>query len=384
MRKIGVDIRLTYYRQGGIAEYMRQLTQALADLHPPYNFRLLHNFRANETITPQFKRENLFTPCHHRIENIALGVELLPRRLDLLHSPDFIPPRFGAKHYVITIHDLAFLLYANIQTADSLRYYAGQIERAVKQADQIIAVSQTTKDDIVHLLDVPEEKITVVYEGVHSIFKPENQEGRVTGATKRLPSKKSNLHSPLTPAPTALADEYILFVGTIEPRKNIPNLLRGYAILKAREKHIPKLVLVGQKGWLAEPSFEAIENLKLENDVMWLGNVPFDGLPELYRGAKMLVFPSLYEGFGFPPLEAMACGTPVVTSDRGSLKEITGDAAVYIDPDNPDSIADGMQKLLLDKALYQDLCDKGLKHVQQFTWESAAHQTLAVYQKVLA
>ncbi len=357
MKKIGIDVRLTYYRHGGIAEYMRQLSSALAALAPAYEIHLLHNFRARETLVPQFKRGNTFTPCHHRIERIALGMELLPRRFDLLHSPDFIPPRLGAKRYVITIHDLAFLLYADIQTADSLRYYAGQIQQAVRQADHIIAVSHTTKNDIIHLLNVAPEKMTVIWEGIHPSF------------------RVSRSHF----AP----DPYILFVGTIEPRKNIPNLLKGYAILKSRQKAVPKLVLAGQKGWLSEASFAAIESFGLQQEVVWLGSVPFEQLPALYNGATMLVYPSLYEGFGFPPLEAMACGTPVITSDRGALREVSGEAALYVEPEQPESIAEAMQQLLLNETLAQEMRIRGLEHVKQFTWEQTARQTLAVYEKVL-
>lgn len=358
MKRIGIDVRLTYYRQGGIAEYMRQLTNALAALAPPYRFHLLHNFRAQETLA--FQRGNYYTPCHHRLEGIALGAEIFPRRFDLLHSPDFIPPLFGARRYVITIHDLAFLLYANIQTADSLRYYAGQIQRAVRQADHIIAVSHTTRDDLIRLLHVPSEKITVIWEGIHPRFRV------------------------LEHSVVQLPDDYLLFVGTIEPRKNIPNLLQGYAILKSRQKTVSKLVLAGQKGWLSEESFAAIEGLGLQEDVIWLGGVPFNELPALYNRAKILVYPSLYEGFGFPPLEAMACGTPTITSDRGALKEIAGEAALYVNPDEPESIAAGLQKLLSDENLYQTLRERGLAHVRQFSWEQTARQTLAVYEKVLA
>jgi glycosyltransferase involved in cell wall biosynthesis len=261
---------------------------------------------------------------------------------------------------VITIHDLAFLLYANIQTADSLRYYAGQIQRAVRQADHIIAVSYTTRDDLIRLLHVPAEKITVIWEGIHPSFRVQEH--------------------PVVELP----DDYLLFVGTIEPRKNIPHLLQGYAILKSRQKTVPKLVLVGQKGWLSEESFAAIEGLGLQQDVIWLGGVPFNELPALYNRAKILVYPSLYEGFGFPPLEAMACGTPTITSDRGALKEIAGEAALYVNPDEPESIADALQKLLSDESLYQTLREKGLAHIRQFSWEQTARQTLAVYEKVLA
>ena len=363
MQRIGIDVRLTYYRQGGIAGYMRQLVGALKPA--PYDVLTLHNFRAAETLP--FKRINCYTPCHHRFEALALGVELLSHRLDLLHSPDFIPPRFGAKHYVITVHDLAFLLFATLQTADSLRYYAGQIRRAVRQADQIIAVSQATKSDLMHLLDVPESKISVIWEGV-------------AGSFKLLDA--AEVAATLTPY--RLLDDYLLFVGTIEPRKNLPGLLQAYSMLRGRYKDLPKLVMVGHKGWLSEDTFQTVKDLRLQKDVIWLEGVPDGVLPALYNGARVHLMPSLYEGFGFPPLEAMACGTPTVISDRGALREIGGNAALYVDPMEPESIAHGIETLLHDTTLYQTMRERGLKHVRQFNWGTAAAKTLDVYKKVLA
>jgi len=362
MKTIGFDVRLTYYRQGGIASYMRQLAVALSDLAMPYQVKMLHNFRATEQLTPapNFKRINCYTPCHHRFEDMILGTELLPHRLDILHSPDFIPPRWGAKRYVITVHDLAFLLFANIQTADSLRYYAGQIQRAVTQVDRIIAVSEATKADMVNLLDVDAEKIHVIWEGVHEQFQP---------TPNRFPN---------------MPDEYILFVGTIEPRKNIPNMLKGYAIAKSRLGKIPKLVLAGQTGWLAQESFETIDTLGLRDDVILLDTFTYQDLPSLYTHAIFHVLVSQYEGFGFPPLEAMACGTPTLISDRGALREVAGEAALYADPDSPESIADGMQRYLDDQSLRDAMRQKGTQQVKQFTWHKAAQQTYSVYEELLS
>lgn len=360
--KIGIDARLHYYRQGGIASYARQLITALATLSSRDDFRILHNYRAQDSLTPasNFRRVNTYTPCHHRIESTALGVELLPHRLDVLHSPDFIPPLWGAKRFVITVHDLAFLLFEDIQTADSLRYYAGQIQRAVTQADAIISVSAATKADMLRLLDVPAEKIHVIWEGVHEQFKP---------VEARHPD---------------LPDDYLLFVGTIEPRKNIPKLLEGYRLLRDQAAAVPPLVLAGQQGWLAEASLQAIERFNIQDSVIWLQQFDYTDLPAIYSGARFLVMPSLYEGFGFPPLEAMACGVPAVVSDRGALQEVAGGAALYVDPDDAQSIADGMQRLLEDDTLRQSLRENGLAHVQQFTWQVCAEQTLAVYRSVMA
>jgi glycosyltransferase involved in cell wall biosynthesis len=168
-------------------------------------------------------------------------------------------------------------------------------------------------------------------------------------------------------------------VGTIEPRKNIPNLLRAFSMLKDR----PKLVLAGQKGWLSDETFDTIRQLNLGDEVIWLDDVPFADLPALYSGAMLHILPSLYEGFGFPPLEAMACGTPTIVSDRGALREVCGDAAAFIDPDSPESIAAAVEALLMNDAQRAESIARGLDHVKQFTWRSTAEKTLALYQEVL-
>jgi glycosyltransferase involved in cell wall biosynthesis len=367
--RLAIDVRLTYYRQGGIAEYMRQLTHALSDLEAGLRYLMLHNFRAKETLTPdvRFQRINLLTPCHHRLESVLLGTELLPHRVDVLHSPDFIPPQIGAKKMIITVHDLAFLRFRDFQTQESLRYYAGQIERAVMQADHIIAVSEATQQDLIELLDVPSEKISVTWEGVHPAFHVMDE---------------ATIIQKLIAYP--LPDQYILFVGTIEPRKNLPTLLQAYAALKDQRTDLPKLVFAGQQGWLHEATFAAMHDHHLNDDVIWLGSVPFDVLPALYNRAMIHALPSFYEGFGLPVLEAMACGTPTLLSDRGALREIGGDAALYVDPDTPESIAEGLRRLLEDEGLRETQRQKGLKRVKTFTWHATAQKTLAVYQQVSA
>lgn len=370
MARIGIDTRLTYYRTGGIAAYMEQLLNAMAQLNPPETILSLANFRSREKISP-FEQVKLYTPAHHRFEAWALGAELARLRLDLLHSPDFIPPRWGAKRYVITVHDLAFLLYSEIQTAASLRYYAGGIRRAVAQADQIIAVSAATQADLIRLLNVPQEKISVIWEGISPDFHP-----------MTAPDEQKTLAATLQRY-QLIQDDYLLFLGTIEPRKNLPNLLRAYANLKADYPDAPPLVLVGQEGWLAEETFQTMQALNLGDAIRWLGKVPYADLRSLYNGARLHVLVSLYEGFGFTPLEAMACGKPNVVSGRGALQEVCGDCAVYVDPDDPASIAEGLARLLNDSALYADLQKRGLDHVRQFTWANAAAQTLALYRNLL-
>lgn len=366
--KIGIDARLLYYRKGGISEYTRQLILALAELDTNSHYAILHHFRDAASYVPadNFHRVNLFTPCHHRLERTALSVELARHRLDVLHSPDFIPPRRGARRHIITIHDLHFLHYPQFQTAESLRYYRDQIRWAVLHADHIFAQTETTKREIVEMLDVPPEKITVHLLGVNPSFHV-------------LP--ESEIQATL--APYHLPTQYLLFVSTIEPRKNIPGLLRAYAQLRATHPDVPPLVIGGQRGWFADQELAPIAELGLTEHVRLFEDVPFSVLPALYNGARLLVMPSFYEGFGMPAIEAMACGTPVVVTERGALPEVVGEHGIYVNPDEPESIMQGITRLLEDAALYDRLRESGLRHAATFSWQRTAEIALDVYRKII-
>ncbi len=365
--RLGIDARLNGYREGGIAEYTRRLIESLAPMDGGNDYRVLHAarpIRTMETLTPaaNFHRTTVFTPCHHRFERLTLALEVSRFRLDLLHSPDFIPPRFGARRTVITVHDLNFLYYPQFQTDDSLRYYAGNIHSAVRQADHILADSMATKDDLGNLLGVPAEKVTVHRLGVDPAFRPLPREG-IEAARQRL----------------GLPSSYLLFVGTFEPRKNLSGLLDAYCQIK----DVPPLVIVGRRGWLFESIFQKVTDLGLSERVKWLEDLPFADLPAVYNGAALLVLPSFYEGFGFPALEAMACGVPTVVSNRGSLPEVVGDTGLLIDPDRPGDLADATQRLLTDSALRQRSIDAGRARAATFTWQHTAEVTLSVYRQLV-
>lgn len=365
--RIGIDARMLAYRRGGISSYIRHLLSALASIDPENEYRVLRHRRdrTRQEAGPNFRRATVWTPCHHRLERWALGAEVFRLRLDLLHSPDFIPPAFGARCFVVTVHDLNFLYYPQFQTADSRRYYNEQIAWAVSHADHILADSEATRTDLVHLLGVPSEKVTTVYLGVDPAF-------------RLLPPDRIQE----TLARYGLAPGYLLFVGTLEPRKNLPGLLMAYRILLSRGVTREPLVVVGSRGWLYEEVFVRMEALGLAAHVRFLENVPDEDLPALYTGAALLAMPSFYEGFGLPALEAMACGTPVVLSDRGSLPEVGGEAAVWVDPDNPEDIAAGIARVLEDPTLRERLRAAGLAQAARFTWEETARKTLNVYLQV--
>ena len=368
MIRIGIDSRLTYYREGGIAAYTRHVMTALATLDSATDYRVLLNFRDTRPTLPgpNFTRVRTFTPSHNRLERWTLGTELFPLRLDVLHSPDFIPPLWGARRYVITIHDLNFLHYPQFLTAASRRYYNDQIERAVRQADHILACSEATRADLIALLDVPPEKITVHLEGVDEAFRPlPNSE--VETACQQL----------------ELPPGYLLFVGTFEPRKNIPGLLEAYRILLETQPEVPPLVLAGRRGWLYDEIYARAQALGLSERILWRENIPQALMPALYNGAATLVMPSFYEGFGLPPLEAMACGTPAVVANRSSLPEVVGDAGLLVNPDDPEDIAAGLNRLLADPELHRELSAKSIQRAATFTWQRTAEAVLQTYHRVL-
>lgn len=368
MARIGIDARLTYYRHGGIAQYIHHLIDELPALDAENDYFILHQRkdRRNLAKATNQRRVTCWTPSHHRYERLALAVEVFPLRLDLLHSPDFIPPFDGRYRSVITIHDLTFLHYPDFLTPESRRYYNDQIKAAVARADHIMTDSDATRIDVLNLLGVPPEKVTTVLLGISGHFRP---------------APASEIDEVMLRYD--LPGEYILFVGTFEPRKNLDGLLRAYFQLKNEVPSAPALVIAGQRGWLCQGIFDLIRELGLESAVLWLEKVDFEELPALYSAARVLCLPSFYEGFGFPPLEAMACGTPAIVSDRASLPEIVGGAGLLVDPDDPASIARALRRVITGSELAADLQKRGLEHVKRFNWRETARRVLAVYQRVL-
>jgi glycosyltransferase involved in cell wall biosynthesis len=365
--KVGIDARLVYYQRAGIGQYTLRLSRALAAIDSANTYVILDSRKESAPLVTgsNTRHRSLWTPPHHRLEQYVLPLELLPAGLDILHCPDFIPPFHRRCPAVITVHDLAFLRFPGLLTAPSQRYY-GQIERAVKSAEHIIAVSESTKNDLVTLAGADAAKISVVYEAAGPEFRPASAQA-VDAVRQRY----------------AISGEYILFVSTIEPRKNIPFLLQAYAYLRENwtgEAACPKLVLAGRRGWLCESIFAVLEELKLGEAVIVTGGVPVEDLSGLYSGACCFVLPSLYEGFGLPVLEAMSCGAPVIATHTSSLPEVTGDAAILIDAQDMVGLADSMRLVCMDAELRRIMGEKGRRQAARFSWERAARETLACYQ----
>lgn len=366
--QIGIDARLMFHHPAGISRYTRRIIKAIATLNQTDQFTVFQHRRHTEPLVEQnnFRRATLYAPVHSRLEQVMLPLELMRFRMDLLHSPDFIPPLQTRIPTVITVHDLAFLHWPHFLTKDSAAYY-GQIDRAVYRARHIIVPSESTKKDLVGQLGVPSTKVSVIYEAADARFVPLPIEETRAAVCRKF----------------GLPETFILFVGTIEPRKNIDGLLQSFRSLldRYRDREVG-LAIAGGQGWLFEETLQLIEKLNLQNHVHLLGRVSDDDLHHLYVAAHCHVHPAHYEGFGLPPLEAMACGTPTIVSNISSLPEVVGDAALMVNPKNPEELAVAMQRLLSDETLHAEQREAGLRRARCFSWRLAAHRTIEVYQHV--
>jgi len=298
-------------------------------------------------------------------------VRMLNKLGDSVHLPNHHLGRYGnflKVPYIITVHDL--IRYFDMDGEETFirppnrrdRHYLNLDYEGIRKAMGIIAVSQSTKNDLIHHLSIPDERISVVYEGIdHSLFQP---------VSHRIYNRP-----------------YILFVGTEHPRKNFTTLLKAFSQLKS-EPGFKELKLVkvgsagGQEADFRGKTMETVKALGLVNEVIFTDFVPEADLPAYYSGAEVFVLPTLYEGFGFPVLEAMACACPVVTSNTSSLPEVTGEAGIMVDPHDTDSLAQAMRQVLTDSELRDNMIRKGLEQSKRFSWEKTAEQTLDVYNKL--
>jgi glycosyltransferase involved in cell wall biosynthesis len=287
--------------------------------------------------------------------------------LDLLHSLHYTRPWRLPCRSVVTFHDMTFFLYPQLHTRSKQAFFPLTIRASARSADAIIAVSESTRADSIRLLGIPGEKIIATPLGVDPAFRPIRDLESLDVVRQRY----------------NLPDRFILYVGLVEPRKNLSGLIRAYrSALEGGIAH--RLVVVGRFGWSYQQVLDEIEALGLQERVQFTGYIPQADLPIVYNLASLFVYPTLYEGFGLPALEAMACGTPVVTSNVASLPEIIGEAGVLIPPGDQQALSQALQDVLSDPGLQTHLAIKGPQQASQFTWERTARQTLQVYRQVLA
>jgi glycosyltransferase involved in cell wall biosynthesis len=292
---------------------------------------------------------------------LTIRTQWMMPKYDIYWQPSFIPnKKIKAKYIITSVHDFSFLLYAKYHPKERMEYFEKNFFESVKRSTKIITGSSYTKKEILQYTDFSSEDIEIIYHGINH----------------RLFYLRKNISVDFE-----LPKKFILSVGSIEPRKNLLALLQAYVCLDSEIKSEYKLVLVGFKGWQNREIMEIIEANKAF--IHYFGYVSDEELSCLYNLATVFVFPSLYEGFGLPPLEAMACGTPVISSNVTSMPEVCADAALYIDPHSVEDIKQKILHLLEDESLQKSLIQKGLQRAQAFTWEASAQKHMQLFEKVL-
>lgn len=374
--RVAIDYTAAVHQAAGIGRFVRCLVQALAEVDQNNEYLLVYADppRGVQPAIPQAPNfagrriplsDRALAALWHRL-SVPIPVDLVTGPVDIFHSPNFVlpPVRRGVK--VLTVHDLAFLLRPECADVKLREYLEKTVPRSVARADFIMADSVNTQDDLICLLGVPLNKVQVVPGGVESRFKPVNDQALLDGMRQRISGG----------AP------FILSVGMIEPRKNLTRLIEAFELLKTRYHTPHRLALVGKRGWLSDGIYQRAKTSPLAKEILFPGYVADHELPLLYGAADLFAYPSLYEGFGLPPLEAMACGTPVVSSSSSSLPEVVGDAAVMVDPENSEELAEAMANTLADTAIRTRMIASGIEQSGKFTWRAAAEKMLQVYKRL--
>jgi len=373
---VALDYTPAYEQGGGIGRYVRELAAALARVDGRTSYRLFVAGAARAALPPppgsNFSwRATRLTPRHlariwHRA-HIPLPVEVFTGPVGLYHAADFVlPPHLPSTKTLLTVHDLSFVQVPETASPRLKAYLDAVVPRSVRRADHVLADSEATRLDLINLYRLPPEKITVLLSGVDSRFRPA---GAAEVARVRAKYRLNGM-------------EFMLSVGTVQPRKNYVRLAQALALLRQRG-HDLHLVVVGGAGWLESPIHQGVRDASMEPFVHFTGFADDADLPALYTAARCLAFPSLYEGFGLPVLEAMACGTPVVTSAISSLPEVAADAALLVDPYDVEAIAWAVERAISDSGLRRELVSKGAARAAHFTWEAAARNLLGIYARLL-
>lgn len=382
--RIGIDVTSAIAQGGGIGRYTRELVRALVttDRHNEYRLFSAKASATKTVIDPLPSAGNLtyrWAPLSERWLyrlwyrlRIPLPVQMVTGALDLFHSPDFVlPPVAGSIPTLLTVHDLSFVHYPETFPPRLVTYLSSVVPWSIRRATHVLADSQATKQDLVDLWRIPVDDITVLYSGVDERFRPVTEADLLALVRDKY----------------ALGDSpYLLSVGTVQPRKNYQMLIRAFKPVSANWPH--NLIIAGGTGWLADQMLTEVQNQGLTDRVRFLGFVDDVDLPALYSGASLFLFPSLYEGFGLPLLEAMACGVPTVTSNAASLPEViqseTGEeAAVQLSPHDEDGWTEAIAELLGDPTRRTGMVARGFRQARRFTWRGAARQLLGVYQQLL-
>jgi glycosyltransferase involved in cell wall biosynthesis len=363
--RIGIDARKLH--DFGIGTYIRNLLRHLARLDRQTEFVVLcrpEDREALSSLGENFRPVPETSGNYSISEQIRIPLALKREGVTLFHAPHYVLPPLVRCRSVVTIHDCIHLMFPQyLPNRFALAYARTSIVLAARRATRVMTVSESSKRDILRFVDVRPEKIDVIYNAFDERFGVEPLEEDVVRVRERY-----QLH-----------DEFVLYAGNVKPHKNLERLIEAFDLVRKRGLDHLKLVLIGDEISKYAALRRAVHQHQLHKYVRFLGYLPEETLAVMYRLAGVFVFPSLYEGFGLPPLEAMASGTPVVTSNVSSLPEVAGDAAVLVDPYTPQAIADGIYKVLTDESLRRSLRQKGLARAAQFSWEQSVRRVRAIY-----
>lgn len=372
--RIGIDATALPPNPVGAGNYIIQLVRALCRIDTEHELVIFAHRRGRELIA---------APTHPGVTWVEIpdkspGMRLLweqtvfpwlvgRSKVDLLHSLHYTRPLILPCASVVTFHDMTFFLFPELHTRIKRLFFPLAIRLSARLAEALITVSESTRRDAIRLLNIPPQKIHAVPSGINPEFQPITDAATLEAVRRKY----------------RLPEAFLLFVGLIEPRKNIPLLLRAYARL-AGEGNMPDLVLAGRLGWMVEDLLQLIESLSIQERVHLPGYISPEDLPIVYNLAHVFVYPSIYEGFGFPPLEAMACGVPVITSANSAMLDHVAEAGILTPPQDEAALTQALQSLLGDAALQHKLSIAGRLQAQKFKWQTTAEGTLRVYEYALA
>jgi O-antigen biosynthesis alpha-1,3-mannosyltransferase len=376
--RVAIDIQNLLLPKTGVGHYVYELAKSLSALNADADF-LFFYFNRNRSLNLPFLSQRA---KEHRIASRRIrlygqiwkylqfpAIDRFLPEVDVYHFPNFFIRPFRRGKCVLTIHDLSFIRYPQYTEPKNLAFLTRQVKHAVKRADKIIADSNFTRNEIIDIYSIEPSKVVTVYPGIrHEFGQP------VLVSEIESIRKKYNLFDP-----------FILFVGTIEPRKNLLGLVEGFRIMResSLEYKNVRLVVCGMPGWLCETTIKRMEKPDVAKNITRIGYVPDEDLPALYSAAEALALPSWYEGFGFPCVEAIANGVPVLCSKDSSMSEICGETAILVEPGRPENIAAGLIRIFTDSQLKESFARNGRELVKKFTWEHTAKQTYDVYRSVL-
>lgn len=381
---LGIDGKPLLMEKTGIGIYVDRLLMALSSLDRSSTIKVYLPFsmvqlgrearKYEDELRQQYGDQIKFVSSHFPPklrrwiwqQSNLLPMELTIGDVDLFHATNLVLPPLKRAKAVLTLYDLTFALFPSFHVK-GMQAIAREVKRSASRADGLIAISEHTKQDAIEQLGIPAERIRVTLLAADERYRVLDDQLAIQNVLSRY----------------GIDREFIFYTGTLEPRKNVPTLVRAFHRFRQEAKAPHRLVIAGKKGWLYEQIFDEVKQLGLSGEVIFAGYVPDDDLPFLYNGATLFAYPSLYEGFGLPPLEAMACGCPVVTSNVSSLPEVVGDAGLMIDPQSADDLASALAKVVGDSELAARMRISGLVRAATFSWDRCGRETLSLYQDIL-